>query len=88
MSTKTKKKSFWSNKHLWYIAAIMAFCALFYYLPTIGGALGWISLETSLGDLHDFAGIDFLGLIFFAPVVYVAYIFGVMPSILTAFAAA
>ena len=87
MSTKMKNKHFWSNKHLWHLAAIMAFCALFYYLPAIGGALGWISLETSLGNLHDFAGIDFLGLIFFAPVVYVAYIFGVMPSILTAFAA-
>lgn len=87
MSTVIKKKNFWSNKHLWYIAAIMAFCALFYYLPAIGGALGWISLETSLGDLHDIAGIDFLGLVFFAPVVYAAYIFGVIPSILTAFAA-
>jgi signal transduction histidine kinase len=87
MVTKTKGKKFWSNKHLWYIAAIMAFCILFYYLPAIGGALGWTSMETTLGNLHDFAGIDFLGIVFFAPVVYVAYIYGVIPSILAAFAA-
>ncbi|HEY98172.1 MAG TPA: hypothetical protein G4O16_08360 [Dehalococcoidia bacterium] len=87
MSTKTKKKYLWSNKHTWYIVAMMAVCSLFYYLPTIGGALGLASLEISLGNFHDFAGIDFLGLIFFAPVVYVAYVFGVIPSILTAFAA-
>jgi signal transduction histidine kinase len=87
MSTKIKKKYLWSDEHVWYLTAIMAACALFYYLPTIGGALGSASLETTLGNFHDFAGIDFLGLVFFAPVVYAAYIFGVIPSVLTAFVA-
>jgi len=86
MSTRynTKTKRFWNNKHFWVIAALTAFCALFYYLPSIGGALGWIGLENALGGLHNFAGIDFLGLVFFAPVVYVAYKYGVMPSIFAA----
>jgi signal transduction histidine kinase len=87
MVTKTKGKNFWSNKHLWYIAAIMVFCTLFYYLPDIGGALGWTSVETTLGNLHDFAGIDFPGIVFFAPVVYAAYIYGVIPAVLAAFMA-
>jgi signal transduction histidine kinase len=86
MSTRhnIKIKRFWNNRHFWYISALTAFCALFYYLPSIGGALGWTGLESALGGLHNLAGIDFLGLVFFAPVVYVAYIWGVTPSIFTA----
>ena len=84
MSTKSNKKRFWYNKHFWYIAALTVFCALFYYLPAIGGALGWTGLENTLEGLHNLAGIDFLGLVFFAPVVYVAYIYGVIPSIFAA----
>ncbi len=86
MSTRYNKKTkrFWNTKHFWYISSLTAFCALFYYLPSIGSALGWASPESVLGDLHNFAGIDFLGLVFFAPVVYVAYIYGVIPSIFTA----
>ena len=84
MSTKSNKKRFWYNKHFWYIAALTVFCALFYYLPAIGGALGWTGLENTLEGLHNLAGMDFLGLVFFAPVVYVAYVYGVIPSIYAA----
>ncbi|MGD9143298.1 MAG: ATP-binding protein [Dehalococcoidia bacterium] len=86
MSTRynIKTKRLLNNRHFWYISALTAFCALFYYLPSIGGVLGWTVLESVLGGLHNLAGIDFLGLVFFAPVVYVAYIWGVIPSIFTA----
>lgn len=87
MSYKRNKKGFWANKHLQYIIAIMALCAIVYYLPAISGRLGWVSVQDSLNNLHDLYGIDFLGLIFFAPVVYSAYVFGVVPSIMTAFVA-
>ena len=85
MSYKRNKKGFWANKHLRYIIAIMAFCAVVYYLPAISGRLGWIGVQDSLNNLHNLYGIDFLGLIFFAPVVYSAYVLGVIPAILTAF---
>jgi signal transduction histidine kinase len=87
MNYKQKKKGFWKNKHLRYIVAIMVLCSLIYYLPTIGYELGWTSLYDSLNGMHDFYGIDFLGLIFFAPVVYTAYILGVTPAILAALVA-
>ena len=87
MSYKRNKKGLWANKHLRYIIAIMAFCAVVYYLPAISGRLGWIDVQDSLNNLHNLYGIDFLGLIFFAPVVYSAYVLGVIPAILTAFIA-
>ena len=47
MSTKTKKK-FWSKKHPWYIAAILALGALIGILPIIGGVLGWTAFVIAL----------------------------------------
>ena len=87
MSIKRTKKHWWSNKHLKYIVIIMVLCSVIYYLPVIGGLFGWMSLESSLISLHDFYGIDFLGLIFFAPVVYAAYVLGVIPAVMSALVA-
>jgi signal transduction histidine kinase len=87
MNYKQKKKGFWKNKHLRYIIAITALCCFIYYLPVISYELGWTSLYNSLNGLHDFYGIDFLGLIFFAPVVYTAYVLGVIPAIMAALVA-
>ncbi len=87
MNFKSKKKRWWSNTHLKYIAGITVLCAIIYYLPVIGGLLGWTSLENSLNSLHNFYGIDFLGLVFFAPVVYAAYVLGVIPAIMCALVA-
>ncbi len=87
MSYKRNKRGIWTNKHLRYIIALMAFCALVYYLPAISGRFGWIDVQDSLNNLHNLYGIDFLGLVFFAPVVYSAYVLGVIPSILTALVA-
>ncbi|MCK4273342.1 MAG: GHKL domain-containing protein [Dehalococcoidales bacterium] len=84
MSYKRNKKCWWANVHLRYIIAIMVLCSIIYYLPVIGGLFGWTSLENSLSSLHDFYGIDFLGLVFFAPVVYTAYVLGVIPAVLAA----
>jgi signal transduction histidine kinase len=87
MNYKNKKKGLWTNLHLRYIIFITVFCSLIYYLPDISNQLGWTSVYSSLNGLHDFYGIDFLGLIFFIPVVYTAYALGVMPAILAALAA-
>jgi signal transduction histidine kinase len=87
MNYKSKKKGLWANLHLRYIIVITVFCSLIYYLPDISNQLGWTSVYSSLNGLHDFYGIDFLGLIFFVPVVYTAYALGVMPAILAALAA-
>ncbi len=83
MSHRRNKKRWWTNIHLRYIIAITVFCSIVYYLPVIGGFFGWTSLENSLNTLHNFYGIDFLGLIFFAPVVYTAYVLGVIPAIMS-----
>jgi signal transduction histidine kinase len=84
MSYKRNKKGLWSNKHLRYIVAIMLVCALIYYLPVISGLMGFTGMQDSLNSLHNLYGIDFLGLIFFAPVVYSAYVLGVIPAIMAA----
>jgi signal transduction histidine kinase len=84
MSYKHNKNVLWANKHLRYIIIIMIVCAFIYYLPVISGRLGWTVAQDSLNNLHNLYGIDFLGLIFFAPVVYSAYVLGVIPSIMTA----
>ncbi len=84
MSYKRNKKGIWANKHLRYVIALMALCAIIYYLPAISGRLGFVNVQDSLNNLHNLYGIDFLGLAFFAPVVYSAYFLGVIPSILTA----
>jgi len=87
MSYISKKKRWWLNAHLKYIAGITVVCAIIYYLPVFGSLFGWTSLENSLNSLHNFYGIDFLGLIFFAPVVYTAYVLGVIPAIMSALVA-
>jgi signal transduction histidine kinase len=84
MSNKHNKTNLWSNKHLGYIIAIMAVCSIIYYLPVISGLAGWTSIQNNLNGFHNLYGIDFYGLLFFAPVVYAAYVLGVMPSVLTA----
>jgi signal transduction histidine kinase len=84
MSNKRNKKGIWSNNHLRYIIGTMVICALLYYLPAITGWFGWVSFSESMNGLHNLYGIDFLGLAFFAPVVYAAYVLGVIPAILTA----
>jgi signal transduction histidine kinase len=84
MVHKRNKKSLLSNIHLRYIIATMVLCSIIYYLPVISGLAGWTSLQHNLDNLHNLYGIDFLGLVFFAPVVYAAYVLGVIPAILTA----
>jgi signal transduction histidine kinase len=87
MSYKHNKKGLRVNKHLRYIIIIMALSAVIYYLPVISGCLGWISAQNTLNSLHNLYGIDFLGLVFFAPVVYAAYVLGVVPAVMTALVA-
>ena len=87
MSRQQKRKLLRLNKQIWRIAAIILACAVIYYLPVIGGLIGWESLENSLDNLHNIYGIDLLGLVFFAPVVYTAYILGAIPAIISAFVA-
>ena len=84
MSNKRNKTSLWANKHLRYIIAIIVVCSIIYYLPVIGGLAGWTSIQNTLDGLHNLYGIDFYGLVFFAPVVYAAYVLGVIPAVLTA----
>ncbi len=84
MSNKRNKRGIWTNKHLRYITGITVLCALVYYLPVITGRIGWTDFSESMNGLHNLIGIDFLGLVFFAPVVYTAYVFGVIPGILAA----
>jgi signal transduction histidine kinase len=87
MVNKRNKKSLWSNVHLRYIIATIVVGSVIYYLPVISGALGSSALQQSLDKAHNFYGIDLLGLVFFAPVVYAAYVLGVIPAILTALVA-
>jgi signal transduction histidine kinase len=84
MVNKRNKKSLWLNIHLRYIIATMALCSIIYYSPVISGVFGWTTLQYNLDSFHNIYGIDFLGLAFFAPVVYAAYALGVIPAILTA----
>jgi signal transduction histidine kinase len=87
MVNKRHKKTLLLNVHLRYIIVTMVICSVIYYLPVISGLAGWTSLQHNLNNLHNLYGIDFLGLVFFAPVVYAAYVLGVIPAILTAFVA-
>ncbi len=67
------------------IVAIMAVCAVLYYLPVIAGLAGWASLEVTMGRLHNLFGIDLYGIVFFAPVVYAAYVYGIIGALLAGF---
>ncbi len=87
MRNKRNRKSTGISPYLWHIAAITIACSILYYLPTIGGLLGWASLHTVLDRIHNLYGIDFYALVFFAPVVYAAYMLGVKGALITAFTA-
>jgi len=78
------KKSSRIHPYLWRIAAITVACTLLYYLPVIAGAAGWTSVQHTLGQIHNFYGIDFYGILFFAPVVYAAYMLGISWAIAVA----
>ncbi len=67
------------NHHFWRLGAMMAVCSLVYYLDAISGALGWQTGQSVLSKLHDF-----YGLVFFGPVVYAAYVFGLRGALITA----
>jgi len=69
---------------LWRIIIITMACSLFYYSPTIAQYLGWITDNSIFHSLHDFYGIDFYAIVFFVPVVYAAYMLGVIAAALTA----
>ncbi len=84
MRNKINRKSVKTNSYLWHIAVIMAVCAVLYYLPVIAGAVVGVSLYDILSSFHNFYGIDFYALVFFAPVVYTAYIVGVKGALVTA----
>src|SRR3989304_1932730 len=84
MSTRQVKRFPWTSVHLAYIVGIMVVCSIVYYLPVIGGLFGWESLQNNLATLHNLYGIDFLGLFFVAPVVYTAYVLGVIPAVMAA----
>jgi signal transduction histidine kinase len=84
MSVKRNKRNLWSNKHLPYIIGTMVLCSIIYYLPVITGWIGWTGFSDSMNGLHNLYGIDFLGMVFFVPVVYTSYVMGVVPSILAA----
>jgi signal transduction histidine kinase len=85
MTIKHKRLVPRGNTHLWYLAAVMVIGAGVYYLPSIGDLVGWSS--PPLNSLHNVFGIDLLGLVFFIPVVYAAYAFGVIPAVGAAFIA-
>ncbi|MDD4858706.1 MAG: ATP-binding protein [Dehalococcoidales bacterium] len=72
------------SPYLWHIMAITLVCAILYYLPVIAGMAGWTVARDNLGIFHDFYGIDFYALVFFAPVVYTAYMLGVQWAIVVA----
>jgi signal transduction histidine kinase len=85
MNREYNIKGIWSNKHLWSIIAITVLGSLLYYLPAIGNQAGWSSLYNALNGLHDFYGVDILGIIFFAPVIYAAFALGLIPAIIATF---
>jgi len=85
MRNKVKRKNIWASPYVWQITVMMVTCSIIYYLPTLAGLAGWASLQDALDKLHNFYGIDFYSLAFFAPVVYAAYTFGVIGALLAAF---
>jgi signal transduction histidine kinase len=67
------------------ISLLFAACSIFYYLPTMTGLDGGpLSSPSLFSNLHNFYGLDFYALVFFIPVVYAAYLGGVMMAIVTA----
>ncbi len=79
MDKKRNGISKYGKFRLGHITIAMVGSAAFYYLPVIADSLGWAILQGTLGGLHDF-----YALVFFAPVGYAAFIFGVTGAVLTA----
>ncbi|MFC1962376.1 ATP-binding protein [Chloroflexota bacterium] len=84
---RVRKKRTERRHYMWQIAVITLACALLYYLPVMVGFLGFTSAGSILSSFHDFVGIDFYALVFFAPVVYAAYVVGIGGAIAVALAA-
>ena len=85
MKNKQIQKSIRISPYWWRITALIVACSVLYYLPVLVGGIGQASLQSMLGAFHNFYGIDFYALIFFAPVVYAAYMIGVKGALVTAF---
>ena len=79
MTVRERAQGLWHNRHLRLIGLVTVVCTVFYYLPPIAGLAGGTSMEGALGVLHDF-----YGLVFFVPVVYAAYVFGIRGVFITA----
>ncbi|MFH1651011.1 MAG: ATP-binding protein [Chloroflexota bacterium] len=75
------------NRYLWRIGAITAACTLLYYLPVLMTLVGMTTAGDILGRFHNLFGIDFYALVFFAPVVYTAYVLGINAAIIVALTA-
>jgi len=84
MRNKYNKKNIRVSPYLWRITVIMVACSLIYYLPVLASLVGLASIKGVLSQIHNFYGIDFYALVFFAPVVYAAYVRGVMGALLIA----
>jgi signal transduction histidine kinase len=83
MERERNLKDLRAIKHLWYIIAITVIISIFYYLPAIGKQASWMPLYDALNRFHDYYGIDILGIVYFAPVIYAAFALGLMPAIIT-----
>jgi signal transduction histidine kinase len=79
MKNRVYSTSIWTGPHLWRMVILMVACAFFYYLYAVARVLGLTSLEDTLLNHHEF-----YGLVFFVPVVYASYIYGVRGAVLTA----
>jgi len=77
MGNKLKKKKWRASPYLWRITAAMVACTLLYYLPVIAGFFYGNAVSVMLAQFHNFYGIDMYVLLFFAPVVYTAYVMGI-----------
>jgi signal transduction histidine kinase len=83
-------KNYAEMKHLnvdsprWRLLALIAACAIIYYLSNLIAVLGLQSANGFLSSLHNFYGLDFYALVFFIPVVYAAYAFGIREAVLLA----
>jgi len=87
MGNKVNRKRAKVNPYLWRITVITLACTLLYYLPVIVGFLGLTDTGRALNEFHNFFGIDFYALAFFAPVVYAAYMLGINWAIVMALVA-
>ncbi len=79
MDKKRNGISKYGKFRLGHITIAMVGSSVFYYLPVIADSFGWTLLQGTLGGLHDF-----FALVFFAPVGYAAFMFGVTGAVLTA----